>query len=973
MLCLVNTLHSQNLVFQNLTEKQGLSSAANSFVYKDKFGYVWISSVSGLNVWDGYEMKTYNPDENDPNAILGENIQSQFFEDTITNDIWFATYDGINKYIRSNDCFENFRIKIGNEIISQGYSLSYFDTQTQKLYISTATPLDSIYNFWIYDIKTKKQTHLTQVTGFRSRAKKEADGSLVFVFYSLNMSHGYHKVILDGNGNIKENNEVNRIRVKKNLEVFFANDIYIKNQSSIYVNSNLGLLHIEKDSVYTYETPTKSGLFGIAFHNNYLIVSSRKDGLFYFNIEKNAFTLHIKHDPTLPLGLNSNRVDELYIDQDNVLWVSSWIYGIQYAYLDKHFFDYYHFNKKEQININDFIKYVVQGQDSNIFVLFNQSGVFVYKDNNIKKVNTDLNVTALSSYGQNVLFITDEEIFISSGFPDSKIKSFFKVHPNEQIYSCKCKDEICFIATSKGIYKRYANHPSNVRKLLDRNVPTNIFIQDNFLVINSEYNKLQWMDSTTNFEIGNAGIVYAIQAVIPNNKYYIAGSKGLGILTLKNKKIQWLNSKQGFRPYFVNYMFLLQDSSLLLGTNKGILKYFPNNQYSVLFDTHHGLAEAETYFNVACFSGDKFITGSTKGINYATISSLQMETCNNFVRLDKIESRSSKYYQKLPKSLLPNERDLTFSVSIRECSYNPFPSFAYKLYGADHSWNIVNQGKASIRYQHLKPGKYTLELRSYKNSGEWSRITKSYNFTIKPYFYETIAFKLLIAILVMTIIYVIYQYQVKNITEKSNLILEKHLAIENERRRISKDMHDELGSNISAIHLLSDHIKNTISLEQHDVLANILLIEDSSKELNIKLKELIWMNEPREITVAELFHQLRLSFKHNINRIDFHLDPDCATIIIKPLKSKEVYLSAKETINNALKYTAGKIFISTTININKLIINIKDQGKGFDIISNDHYGHGIKNIKERIALIKDNVLIKSSSDGTEFIFEIVID
>ena len=154
MLCLVNTLHSQNLVFQNLTEKQGLSSAANSFVYKDKFGYVWISSVSGLNVWDGYEMKNYNPDENDPNAILGENIQSQFFEDTITNDIWFATYDGINKYIRSNDCFEHLRLRNGNAIISQGYSLSYFDTQTQKLYISTATHLDSINNLWFYEINT---------------------------------------------------------------------------------------------------------------------------------------------------------------------------------------------------------------------------------------------------------------------------------------------------------------------------------------------------------------------------------------------------------------------------------------------------------------------------------------------------------------------------------------------------------------------------------------------------------------------------------------------------------------------------------------------------------------------------------------------------------------------------------------------------------------------------------------------------
>ena len=98
-----------NTFFHHLTVENGLSEATNNFVYKDSRGFVWISSISGLNRYDGRQVRVYQPEPADSMSLYGQNILSPFIEDA-NGDIWFSTYEGINRYVRKTDNFKHFTV-----------------------------------------------------------------------------------------------------------------------------------------------------------------------------------------------------------------------------------------------------------------------------------------------------------------------------------------------------------------------------------------------------------------------------------------------------------------------------------------------------------------------------------------------------------------------------------------------------------------------------------------------------------------------------------------------------------------------------------------------------------------------------------------------------------------------------------------------------------------------------------------------
>jgi ligand-binding sensor domain-containing protein len=113
--------------FHHLNTEGGLSQANNSFVYHDSRGFVWISSIDGLNRFDGLTVKVYRSSFNNPRAMLGQNIQSPFFEDT-NGDLWFCTYEAVNCYRRKTDDFEHWQVlnTATGDIVREDYTAFYF-------------------------------------------------------------------------------------------------------------------------------------------------------------------------------------------------------------------------------------------------------------------------------------------------------------------------------------------------------------------------------------------------------------------------------------------------------------------------------------------------------------------------------------------------------------------------------------------------------------------------------------------------------------------------------------------------------------------------------------------------------------------------------------------------------------------------------------------------------------------------------
>src|SRR4030095_13480593 len=186
-----------SLLFHHLKLEDGLSELTNQYVYKDSRGFIWISSINGLNRFDGSRIRKYMPDPNDSTSIYRENIQSNFFEDSSCN-ILFSTWDGINCYERKHDRFSHYlRIDKDQKPIL-GYYAIHLDSLHQLWIISEDT---AIYTFNLLNKEFNLITNL-DLQSQRAAIITDQTGEVRKLFtYSPNQP-GAEEIDFDANGAI---------------------------------------------------------------------------------------------------------------------------------------------------------------------------------------------------------------------------------------------------------------------------------------------------------------------------------------------------------------------------------------------------------------------------------------------------------------------------------------------------------------------------------------------------------------------------------------------------------------------------------------------------------------------------------------------------------------------------------------------------------------------------------------------------
>ncbi len=187
--------------------------------------------------------------------------------------------------------------------------------------------------------------------------------------------------------------------------------------------------------------------------------------------------------------------------------------------------------------------------------------------------------------------------------------------------------------------------------------------------------------------------------------------------------------------------------------------------------------------------------------------------------------------------------------------------------------------------------------------------------------------------------------------------------LQEQRLRISRDLHDNIGSQLTFIISSVDNLKY-ISKDANEKLKDKLAnISSFTSNTIYELRDTIWAMNKSEITIEDL-HTRVLSFvekaKKAIQNIDFEIDQKTnENVSFSSLKGMNIFRVIQEAINNAIKYAeASKICVQINQEKDKLIINIKDNGKGFNL-NTVKLGNGLSNIEKRISEIDGKVAIQS--------------
>ena len=200
---------------------------------------------------------------------------------------------------------------------------------------------------------------------------------------------------------------------------------------------------------------------------------------------------------------------------------------------------------------------------------------------------------------------------------------------------------------------------------------------------------------------------------------------------------------------------------------------------------------------------------------------------------------------------------------------------------------------------------------------------------------------------------------------------EKQLAVvtaqQEERNRISADMHDELGSGMTHIRLMSELAKSKM---KQNIPVEIEKISQSADDVLNKMNAIIWSMNSKNDSLGNLISYIRAYSTEYLEGTSVN----CKVTIPRDIPEKElsgdkrrnIFLCVKETLNNMLKHSGATGLTIDILTEGVLTIRIHDNGKGIDLQKIRQFGNGLQNIKRRMESIGGDFEIKNNN-GTETI------
>jgi signal transduction histidine kinase len=228
---------------------------------------------------------------------------------------------------------------------------------------------------------------------------------------------------------------------------------------------------------------------------------------------------------------------------------------------------------------------------------------------------------------------------------------------------------------------------------------------------------------------------------------------------------------------------------------------------------------------------------------------------------------------------------------------------------------------------------------------------------------------LLILGIIFFSIYKRNQFKRKQLQKEINLkdalaSIKTQNRLQEQRLRISRDLHDNIGSQLTFIISSLDNLKYLSKDAGNQLKEKLSGISSFTSDTIFQLRDTIWAMNKTEITIEDL-HTRILSYvekaKKATKNIEFEIHQNIENkISLSSLKGMNVFRVVQEAINNAIKYAqASQISVSISENKNQLQVLIIDNGIGFDLTTTE-LGNGLSNMEKRMSEIEASILIKSA-------------
>jgi ligand-binding sensor domain-containing protein/two-component sensor histidine kinase len=284
-------------------------------------------------------------------------------------------------------------------------------------------------------------------------------------------------------------------------------------------------------------------------------------------------------------------------------------------------------------------------------------------------------------------------------------------------------------------------------------------------------------------------------------------------------------------------------------------------------------------------------------------------------------------------SVSHRENYIRIAVGMDEYMFPESHRIRYRING--NNWlPLTNQQLDLV----LKPGTHTIELSSLSNNTSWSEQPFSIRIRVRPPFWQRWWFAGLLFITAFTLVYRLYRYRIEQL-----------LKLQRVRNTIAQDLHDDVGSTMTTISILSQVAQQNKEPESTNKLLSD--IGGHSRQLLDKLDDIVWSVNPKNDSLQQItlrMKQLAIDLLGNKNiKVEFDTPADINSVPMKMETRRNLYLIYKEAVHNISKYAqATEVDIRITHTGKYIDMKIADNGIGFDS-STVKKGNGLSNMLER--------------------------
>ncbi|MDA8692960.1 histidine kinase [Saprospiraceae bacterium] len=433
---------------------------------------------------------------------------------------------------------------------------------------------------------------------------------------------------------------------------------------------------------------------------------------------------------------------------------------------------------------------------------------------------------------------------------------------------------------------------------------------------------------------------------IVDNTMYAATNKGLVSIDLSTYKTEFFPlfkvDKYNIKKAESMFSLIYAEDKLIIGCVTGLYAFDLQSKQFLMLENDHPLMGLEYNRKAAIEYDSSYYFGTTNGLYKFSDSDLNWSANSPEIKpidITTLTYRNDNKNKTYPISrssfqFAPNTSNIEIDFSSPNLDVAVY--YSYRITSIDSSWSNYSQ-ENTINIFKLPKGDHTLEIRASALPLDQNIKYKTIFLSQKGLWYKSIWAYILYGFIIAAIVYFIYRYRLQQIIKYQNL-----------RTQISSDLHDDVGSILTAVAMQSEILSIHAAPEKA---SKFNKLSDLARQAMSRMRDTVWAIDARKDNVESLVYRMidHLSDSLEGHQLKHHLQYQESQFnhTISPDVRQALYLIFKEAVTNAAKHSNGTdLYVDIDIQKNNHFLSIRDNGNlATDLKRNS--GLGLDNMKMR--------------------------